>query len=158
MQADSKATKRAHRQITNSTRWMLWNKPPLVLLMIVVNVAAPGGTDGYDRSDSVWRVRRLSRDRSADRDCVRHIGRDARAAGAGDDWSAHPAAAGRSRAVAAGHLALARKRAFLMRRSQRSAHRLLWPVLALAIGIGVTLALVWRPPPPVSEPPSEVVR
>jgi hypothetical protein len=45
-----------------------------------------------------------------------------------------------------------------MRRSQRFVHRMLWPVLALAIGIGVTLALVWRPPPPASEAPSEVVR
>jgi hypothetical protein len=43
-----------------------------------------------------------------------------------------------------------------MRRSQRAVHRVLWPVLALAIGIGVTLALVWRPPP--SAPQSEVVR
>jgi len=34
-----------------------------------------------------------------------------------------------------------------MRRSQRSVHRALWPVLALAIGIGAALALTWRPPP-----------
>ena len=44
-----------------------------------------------------------------------------------------------------------------MRRSQRAVHRVLWPVLALAIGIGVTFALVWRPPP-ASVPQSEVAR
>jgi hypothetical protein len=44
-----------------------------------------------------------------------------------------------------------------MRRSQRSVHRTLWPVLALAIGFGVALALTWRPPP-ASAPHSEVVR
>jgi len=44
-----------------------------------------------------------------------------------------------------------------MRRSQRSVHRALWPVLALAIGIGVTFALIWRPSP-ASAPHSEVVR
>jgi hypothetical protein len=35
-----------------------------------------------------------------------------------------------------------------MRRSQRAVHRMLWPVLVLAIGCGVVLALAWRPPPP----------
>jgi hypothetical protein len=44
-----------------------------------------------------------------------------------------------------------------MRRSQRSVHRALWPVLALAIGLGVALALAWRTPPPAA-PHSEVVR
>jgi len=36
-------------------------------------------------------------------------------------------------------------------------HRALWPVLALTIGFGVALALIWRPPPPPA-PHSEVVR
>jgi hypothetical protein len=44
-----------------------------------------------------------------------------------------------------------------MRRSQRSLHRALWPVLVLAIGIGLTFALIWRPPP-AAAPHSEVVR
>jgi len=38
-----------------------------------------------------------------------------------------------------------------MRRSQRAVHRMLWPVLVLAIGCGVTLALVLRPPPTVPQ-------
>jgi hypothetical protein len=34
-----------------------------------------------------------------------------------------------------------------MRRSHRSAHRALWPVLALAVALGLTVALALRPPP-----------
>jgi hypothetical protein len=44
-----------------------------------------------------------------------------------------------------------------MRRSQRTVHRALWPVLALAVGLGMVLALGLRPPPDVSAP-VEVVR
>ncbi len=44
-----------------------------------------------------------------------------------------------------------------MRRSQRSLHRALWPVLALTVGLGVVLAFVLRPPPEVAAP-VEVVR
>ncbi len=44
-----------------------------------------------------------------------------------------------------------------MRRSQRSVHRALWPLLALTIGFGVILALALRPPPAVI-PQVEVVR
>ena len=33
-----------------------------------------------------------------------------------------------------------------MRRPHRLAHRVLWPVLALLVMLGFTLALVWRPP------------
>ena len=40
-----------------------------------------------------------------------------------------------------------------MTREHRSFHRMLWPALALIIGCGFTLALVWRPPP---EPPAAV--
>jgi hypothetical protein len=36
-----------------------------------------------------------------------------------------------------------------MRRSQRSVHRALWPILALAVALGLTLALALRPPPDV---------
>lgn len=34
-----------------------------------------------------------------------------------------------------------------MRRSQRAFHRVVWPLLALAVALGFTLALVLRPPP-----------
>jgi hypothetical protein len=37
-----------------------------------------------------------------------------------------------------------------MTRSHRFAHRLLWPVLAIVIALGFTMALALRPPP---EPP-----
>jgi hypothetical protein len=37
-----------------------------------------------------------------------------------------------------------------MTRKHRMAHRLAWPALALLIGLGITMALVLRPPP---EPP-----
>lgn len=34
-----------------------------------------------------------------------------------------------------------------MTRSHRFAHRLIWPVLAVAVALGFGLALTWRPPP-----------
>ena len=34
-----------------------------------------------------------------------------------------------------------------MRRAHRSFHRVLWPVLALAVALGFTMALLLRPPP-----------
>jgi hypothetical protein len=34
-----------------------------------------------------------------------------------------------------------------MNRSHRTAHRLLWPILAVAVLSGVAMALVLRPPP-----------
>jgi hypothetical protein len=37
-----------------------------------------------------------------------------------------------------------------MTRGHRTVHRLIWPVLAIAVALGFTLALVKRPPP---EPP-----
>jgi hypothetical protein len=43
-----------------------------------------------------------------------------------------------------------------VKRSHRSVHRALWPVLALLVGLGLTLSLVLRvppdPPPAMSEP------
>jgi hypothetical protein len=39
-----------------------------------------------------------------------------------------------------------------MRRSHRSVHRVLWPVLALAVALGLTMALVLRPPPDPATP------
>jgi len=35
-----------------------------------------------------------------------------------------------------------------MRRAHRSAHRMIWIVLAIALAIGFALALVWRKPLP----------
>ncbi len=40
-----------------------------------------------------------------------------------------------------------------MTRSHRSAHRLLWIALAIAVALGFTMALVLRPPP---DPPRTV--
>ena len=39
-----------------------------------------------------------------------------------------------------------------MTRGHRAFHRLLWPVLALVVALGVTMALVLRPQP---EPPAQ---
>jgi hypothetical protein len=39
-----------------------------------------------------------------------------------------------------------------MKRLHRSAHRALWPVLAVAVAFGFALALGLRPPPAVDEP------
>ena len=39
-----------------------------------------------------------------------------------------------------------------MTRGHRAIHRVLWPALALLVGLGFTLALVLRPPP---EPPPQ---
>ncbi len=41
-----------------------------------------------------------------------------------------------------------------MRRSHRTVHRALWPVLALAVALGFGLALALRPPPEVPAPPA----
>jgi hypothetical protein len=42
-----------------------------------------------------------------------------------------------------------------MTRSHRSVHRMLWPVLALAIWLGFALALALRPPPAEAPPVAE---
>ena len=41
-----------------------------------------------------------------------------------------------------------------MKRQHRSVHRALWPVLAVLVGLSLTMAVVLRAPPPV--PPAEV--
>jgi len=44
-----------------------------------------------------------------------------------------------------------------MTRGHRAFHRLLWPALALAVALGVTLALALRPPPEEPETPAAEV-
>jgi hypothetical protein len=39
-----------------------------------------------------------------------------------------------------------------MTRGHRTFHRMLWPVLAVLVALGVTMALVKRPPP---QPPAQ---
>ena len=39
-----------------------------------------------------------------------------------------------------------------MTRGHRTVHRLLWPVLAIVVAFGFTMALIKRPPP---EPPAQ---
>ncbi len=39
-----------------------------------------------------------------------------------------------------------------MKRTHRAVHRVLWPILALAVALGFALALDLRPPP--DEPPA----
>ena len=41
-----------------------------------------------------------------------------------------------------------------MTRSHRALHRVLWPLLALAVGLGFTMALMLRPPPQVESQPA----
>ena len=41
-----------------------------------------------------------------------------------------------------------------MRRTHRRVHRVLWPVLALAVAIGLASALLLRPPP--APPPPQL--
>jgi hypothetical protein len=39
-----------------------------------------------------------------------------------------------------------------MTRSQRSVHRVLWPVIALVVALGLAMALALRPPPDMEAP------
>jgi hypothetical protein len=41
-----------------------------------------------------------------------------------------------------------------MTRGHRSVHRLLWPLLGIVVALGVTMALVLRPPPEQVETPA----
>jgi len=41
-----------------------------------------------------------------------------------------------------------------MTRGHRTGHRLLWPVLAVVVALGFTMALVKRPPPEKLESPA----
>jgi hypothetical protein len=45
-----------------------------------------------------------------------------------------------------------------MTRTHRAIHRIVWPILAVLIGIGFTMALVKRAPPPPPPPASGVQR
>jgi len=67
-----------------------------------------------------------------------------------DAGRAHPALSRRSRAVALRPGPLAE--IVPMTRSQRSVHRALWPVLAVAVALGFAMALALRPPPDTGAP------
>lgn len=47
-----------------------------------------------------------------------------------------------------------------VRRAHRLAHRLVWPLLAVLVALGFSLALAWRPPPdpPVEAATSEIAK
>src|SRR5262245_16218680 len=87
-----------------------------------------------------------------------HLRRDDGAKSAGDGRCAHSFVAGRNRLVAARALPLAPITASAMRRAHRTAHRMLWPVLALLVGLGLTLSLVMRAPPPAPTAAAEEPR
>jgi hypothetical protein len=38
-----------------------------------------------------------------------------------------------------------------MRLAHRSVHRAIWPVLGIVVGLGLVLALILRPPPPLPD-------
>ncbi|MBX9777571.1 MAG: hypothetical protein K2Y71_24590 [Xanthobacteraceae bacterium] len=40
-----------------------------------------------------------------------------------------------------------------MRRAHRNAHRMLWPALAVLVGLALAMSLVMRAPPPAAPPP-----
>lgn len=42
-----------------------------------------------------------------------------------------------------------------MKRAHRTVHRVLWPVLVVAVALGFALSLVLRPPPPEEAPVAE---
>ena len=66
-----------------------------------------------------------------------HVRGHGRAKRAGDGRRTHPPAAGRDRAVAAGAVPLAQGTSSAMRRPHRTAHRVLWPALAVLVGIAL---------------------
>jgi hypothetical protein len=41
-----------------------------------------------------------------------------------------------------------------MIRAHRTVHRLIWPILALLVAFGLTMAIVLRPPPDAPETPA----
>jgi hypothetical protein len=43
-----------------------------------------------------------------------------------------------------------------MRRAHRTAHRMLWPALALLVGIAFAMSLVMRAPPPPPATPAAI--
>lgn len=43
-----------------------------------------------------------------------------------------------------------------MRRAHRNAHRMLWPALAVLVGIAFVMSLVMRAPPEPPEPPAAI--
>src|SRR6516225_9979525 len=83
---------------------------------------------------------------------VPRVRRDARAPGAcpSDVGRADYALSGHCRALALRAHPLAE--ILPMTRSHRSVHRALWPILALAVALGLAAALALRPPPDVEAP------
>ena len=63
---------------------------------------------------------------------------------------------GGDRAVAARALPLAQGTSSAMRRTHRTAHRMLWPALAVLVGIALAMSLAMRAPPPAPAPPAAV--
>jgi hypothetical protein len=41
-----------------------------------------------------------------------------------------------------------------MRRAHRNVHRMIWPALAVLVGIALAMSLVMRAPPPAAGPPA----
>src|ERR1043166_2679491 len=111
------------------------------------NLVAWKSPDASCRRFHTERAGALYRGWRRDRTRVRHLRRHARAAGAGKPRRAHPDPARRRRALALCDDPLAESARRAMTRGHRSVHRVLWPVLALIVGLGVTMALLLRPPP-----------
>src|SRR2546421_380811 len=81
-----------------------------------------------------------------------------RASAAARDARRAPAAAARRvRAVAVHSDPLAQGAGPRMTRAHRSLHRIVWPILAVLVALGVALALWLRPPPDHAAAPAMVV-
>src|ERR1043165_3205771 len=121
------------------------------LLIVPYSEGIGGPAHASCRSISAERARALCGDRRRHGDCLRRLRRDARAARKRQSRRAHPDPAGRGGTVALRGLPLA-EGSHAMTRGHRRMHRLLWPVLAIVVALGFTMALVKRPPP---DPPAQ---
>src|SRR5690606_33542670 len=116
-----------------------------------------GGSVGFARHDPALWPGRLLRGRRRRRDCVRFPWRDPRAGapGTGIRRCPHPAVSRIRRALAAGADALAQDTGPPMTRTHRQLHRLIWSALFVAVGVGLTTALLLRAPLPAPEPAAQ---